>query len=169
MVVQDEFANGIRELFALPATFDPAGAVTVAFGDGGALCLDRVGGGAELVRGNMRHHCRLAGRKCGVSSGAIQVSGRSHGMTTRRAGRRHRDLAVRPGTNLFDRVTRPGIRGPLEFEPAQHMFSTYRRPPGQQPMVGVRECPPATDGDEPWVAIFGQNHGDGVPERTSPP
>ena len=30
-------------------------------------------------------------------------------------------------------------------------------------MVGVRECPPAADGDEAGVAVFGENHGCTLP------
>jgi hypothetical protein len=58
--------------------------------------LDRVGRRTELVCGNMRHHCRLAGSKCGVPGSPAQHSRRSHGMAARRASLRHRDLAARP-------------------------------------------------------------------------
>jgi hypothetical protein len=33
------------------------------------------------------------------------------------------------------------------------------RPQSQEPMVGVRERPPAADGDEAGVAVFGEDHG----------
>jgi hypothetical protein len=52
--------------------------------------LDRVGRSTELVRGDMHHHCRLAGSICGVPSGSAQPSCRSHGMATRR-------LTIEPG------------------------------------------------------------------------
>jgi hypothetical protein len=36
-------------------------------------------------------------------------------------------------------------------------------PQSQEPMVGVRKRPPTADGDEAGVAIFGEDHGVGVP------
>src|SRR5205823_8991744 len=99
LILQDEFANPIRKLFALPTALEPAGALNLISGGGRTRGLDRVGRGTELVRGDMRHHRRLAGGIGGVPSGSAQLSRRSHGMTTRRPRLRHPDLASRPCPN----------------------------------------------------------------------
>ena len=39
------------------------------------------------------------------------------------------------------------------------MLCARGRPQSQEPMVGVRERPPAADGDEAGVAVFGEDHG----------
>jgi hypothetical protein len=74
LILQDEFANRIGELFALPTALKPAGALTLADGGGRTRGLDRVGRSTEFVCGDMRHHCRLAGSICGVPSGSAQLS-----------------------------------------------------------------------------------------------
>ena len=66
LILQDEFANRIGELFALPTALEPAGALTLASGGRRTRGLDRVGRSTELVCGDMRHRCRLAGSICGV-------------------------------------------------------------------------------------------------------
>src|SRR5438132_7440502 len=111
LILQDEFANRIRKLFALPTALEPAGVLTLGYGGRRTRGLDRVGRSTELVCGDMRHHRRLAGSICGVASGSAQLSCRSHGMATRGAGLRHPDLAPRPRPNLLDRETGPRVRG----------------------------------------------------------
>lgn len=140
LIVKDEFANGIRELFALPPTLK-AGPLLAPRGSR-TRRLDRVGGRTELVGGDVRHHCRLAGCICGMSSGSAQLSCRSHGMATRRTGLRHPDLAARPCPDLLDRLAGPRIRGLHRLEEVQNMFCARGRPQSQEPMVGVRERPP---------------------------
>src|SRR5690349_10126173 len=70
LVVEDERANRFRELVALPATLASPGALARSFRRGSTCGLDRIGGGTELVRGDMRHHRGLAGSVCGVPSGS---------------------------------------------------------------------------------------------------
>jgi len=159
LILQDEFANRIGELFALPTALEPAGALTIACGGGRTRGLDRVGRSTKLVCGDMRHHCRLAGSICGVPSGSAQLSCRSHGMATRRARLRHRDRAARPCPNLLDRLARPQIRGLRRLEEVQNVLCARGRPQSQEPMVGVGERAPAADGDEARVAVFGEDHG----------
>ena len=60
LILEDELANDIRELFALPTAFEPAGALTLASGGRRARGLDRVRRTTKLVCGDMRDHCRLA-------------------------------------------------------------------------------------------------------------
>ncbi len=62
LILQDEFANRIRKVFALPTALQPAGALNLASGGRRKRGLDRVGRGTELVGGDVRHHRRLAGK-----------------------------------------------------------------------------------------------------------
>src|SRR5471030_2260882 len=81
LILQDEFANRIGELFALPMALEPAGALTLASGGGRTRGLDRVGRSTQLVCGDMRHRRGLAGSKGSVPSGSDQLSCRGLGMT----------------------------------------------------------------------------------------
>ena len=73
LIVQDEFANRIRELVALPTALEPAGALALPTRGRRTRGLDRVGRGTKLVGRDMRHHRRLAGGKCGMPSGSAQL------------------------------------------------------------------------------------------------
>src|SRR5579859_6228928 len=89
LVVEYELANRLWELVALPPALESPCALAFSYRRCGACGLDRIGGGAELVRGDMRHHCRLPGSVRGMPRGSAQVSGRGHGMATRRASLGH--------------------------------------------------------------------------------
>jgi hypothetical protein len=103
LIIQDEIADLVGELFALPSAFASSGVCGI-FGGGCTRRLDRVRGGTELVSGDVGHHGRLAGGICRVPGGSAQLSGRSHGVTSGRTRLRHTDLAGRPRPNLLDRL-----------------------------------------------------------------
>ena len=159
LIIEDEFANRCRQLFALPTTLDPTAALTIASGGGRTRGLDRVGGSTELVCGDVRHRCGLAGSERRVPSSSTQLSSGSHGVASRRTGLRHLDLAARPGPDLLDRVAGPWIRRLFRLEEVQNVLCARCRPQSQDPMVGVRERPAAADGDEARVALLGEDHG----------
>jgi len=85
VVVQYEFANRLRELAALPPALELPCAVALSCRRGSTCGLDRVGGCAELVRGDVCDDRRLAGSVGGMACWPTQVSGRSHCMAARRA------------------------------------------------------------------------------------
>ena len=124
--------------------------------------FDRVGRGTELVCGDVRHRCRLAGGERDVPSSPVQLSSGSHRMAGRSTGPRHLDLAARPRPDLLDRVAGPRIRGLLRLEEVKDVLCARRRPQAQEPVVGVRERPPAADRDETRVALLGEDHGSDV-------
>jgi hypothetical protein len=143
LIFQDEFANRFGEPFALPTTLEPASALDLATWDGRSRGLDRIGRGAELVRGDMRHRCRLASRMRGVTRGSAQLSCGIIGSASRRAGLRHLDLAARPSPSLLYRLTGPRVRRLHRLEEMQNVLCALGRPQREKPMVGVRERPPA--------------------------
>ena len=158
LVVEYEVANRLRELVALPPAFESPDALTRSFRRGGTRRLDRIGGGAELVRGDMRHHRRLAGSVCGVPSGSAQLSGRSHGMATCRAGPGHRDLASRPGTGLLDGLTRSWVLRLSRLEEDEDVLRARCRPQGEEMVIRIDESSTAADRHETRVAVFREDH-----------
>src|SRR5690242_182664 len=110
LVVEDERANRLRELVALPLALASPGALALACRRGRTDGLDRIGGRTELVRGDVGDGRGLAGSVRGMPCRPTQVSGRGVGMAGRRARPRHCDLAARPGAGLFDRLTRSRVR-----------------------------------------------------------
>jgi len=158
LIVKDEFADRVREPFALPPALEPASTLLASRGRR-TRRLDRVGGSTKLVRGDTRHYCRLASCVCGMPSGSAQGSCRTHGMATRSTGLRHPELTARPCPNLLYCLARSRIRGPHRFEEVQNVLCTRGGPQRQEPMVGVRESSPTADGDEAGVAVLGEDHG----------
>ncbi|MFN8487094.1 MAG: hypothetical protein U0350_05835 [Caldilineaceae bacterium] len=81
-------------------------------------------------------------------------------MATRCAGLSHRDLAAHPRSNLLDCLAGPQVGRLRRLEEVQNVLCARSRPNGEELMVGVRERPPAADGDEAGVAVFGEDQGD---------
>ncbi len=75
LVVQNELADRIRELPALPAALEPPGSLCLTFRRCRTCGLDRVGRGTELVRGDMRHH-RSTEPAAAVITRPIRTAGR---------------------------------------------------------------------------------------------
>src|SRR5215468_287147 len=107
LVVKYEFANRLRELVTLPPALQPPGAL--ALGRASTCGLDRIGGRAEFVRGDVRDGPGLASSVRGMPCRPTQVPGRGHGMAGCRASLGHRDLAAHPGSGLPDRLTRARV------------------------------------------------------------
>src|SRR4051812_7324373 len=78
LVVEDELADRLRELVALPPALEPARGLALAVRGGSTAGLDRIGGRTELVRGDVRDHRRLAGGVRGMTWRPAQVPGRGH-------------------------------------------------------------------------------------------
>ena len=142
LIVQDQLADRLRQLVALPAALAPAGPLALAFRRRRARRLDRVGGGSELVRGDVGDRRRLPGSIRGMARRAAQIPGRRHRMARRRAGLDHRDLAAHPGPRLLNSVTRARVRRLRRLEEGQDVLRARGGPRGEQVMVGIRERPP---------------------------
>jgi hypothetical protein len=154
LVVKHEIPDFARKLCALPFAFKATSFFRPTVKRRRTRGLDRIGCSTELVCGDMRHRCRLAGSICGIPSGSAQFSCRSHGMATRRAGLRHRDLTARPSASQFDGSTRPVVIGLHFLEEVQHMLCAIGRPYRKQVVNGVLEGTAATHSDEPGVSLL---------------
>src|SRR4051812_38582815 len=94
LVVEYEPANRLRELVTLPPAFESSCPIPLAFRRAGTCCPDRIGGRAELVRGDVRDDPGLAGGVGGMPRRPTQISGRGHRMAGRRASLGHLHLAT---------------------------------------------------------------------------
>ena len=159
LVVKHEVADRPWKPVTLPPALGPARGLRRAVRRGGPRGLDRVGGRAEVVGGDVRHGARLPGRVRGVARCPALVSRRPHGMAARRAGLRHRDLAAGPGAGMTDGLPRPRVPGVSRLEQVQDVLSASRRPQGEQVVIAVRQGPAAADRHQARVAHLRQDHG----------
>src|SRR5215813_7871667 len=159
LVVEYEFANRLRELVMLPPALQPPCALALAFRRASTRGLDRIGGRAEFVRGDVRDAPGLASSVRGIPCCATQVSGRGHGMAGRRAGLGHRDLATHPGAGLLDRVTRSQVLRLSRLEEVKDVLRARCRPKSEEPVIGIGEGPTAADRHEARVWDLREDHG----------
>ena len=154
LVVEDELANRLRELVALPLTLTSPCALALSWRRGRTRGLDRIGGGAKIVRGDVGDGRSLASGIRGMPRRPSQVSGRAHRMSGCRARLGHRDLATRPGAGQLDRLTRSRILRSNRLEEVKDVLCARRRPQGEEVVIRVGECPTPADRHETWVAYF---------------
>jgi hypothetical protein len=128
LVVKDELANRFRELGTLPLAFTPPCGLSLAGRRGSTHGLDRIGGSAEFVRGDVCDDRGLAGSVCGITCCPAQISCRAHGMTARRACLHHLDLAAHPRAGMLDRLTGPWVLRLSRLEKVKDVLSTRCRP-----------------------------------------
>src|SRR5687768_2757057 len=158
LVIEDELANRLRELVALPPALASSYALALSIRRGSTCGLDRIGGRAELVRGDVRDRRRLAGSVRRMPCCPTQVPGRAHGMAGRRTSLGHGDLAARPGPSLLNGVTRTRIRRHRRLEKIEDVLRARCRPQGEELMIRIGEGPTATDRHETRVADFREDH-----------
>ena len=120
--------------------------------------LDRVGGGAELVRGNVRDRRGLTGSIRGMARCSAQIPGRRHRMASRRSSLRHRDLAARPCAGLLNGVTRTIICGLHFLKEMQDMLCAGGCPECEQMVIGIAQGTATTNSDQSGIARFRENH-----------
>jgi hypothetical protein len=130
--VEDELANRLRELVALPPALESPCALALAF-----RC-----GGAKFVRGNVGDSRGLASSVRGMPCRPSQVSRRGVRVAGRRACLRHRALAPHPGADLRDRLPRPRILRPSRLEEIKNVLRARCRPQGEELVIRIGEDPP---------------------------
>ncbi len=159
LVVKYEFANRLRKLVTLPPALASPCSLALAFRRTSTYGLDRIGGRAEFVRGDMRNDPGLASSVRGMPCRPTQVSGRSHCMAGRRASLGHLDLATHPGASMLDRLTRSWILRLSRLESVKNVLRTRCRPKSEQLVIRVGEGPTAADRHEARVPDLRKNHG----------
>jgi hypothetical protein len=158
LVVQYKITNRILQLTALPLTFLPTVALTLAVWSSSAYRLDCVGRRAEFVGGDVSYRRGLpcSMRRMPRSTGQIPSSGvRSKG---RRARLRHRDLAPDPSTALLDCLARSRISRLHHLKQMQNVLRAVSCPKGEKPVIRVLQRAATSNRDESGVAILGKDH-----------
>jgi hypothetical protein len=135
LVIEHKIADRRGQPGTLPGALAPTSAIALALRSGSPRCLDRIGGGTELVGCNVGDHPGLASGERRVSRTSGQLSGCGIGMAPCRACLRHRDFAACPGPNLLHRTAGPRIQRLHGLEKRQHVLSTFGRPLREQPMI----------------------------------
>jgi len=158
LVVEDELADRLRELVALPSALTSPCDLARSFRRASTGGLDRVGGRTELVRSDVCDGCGLPGSVRGMPCCPMQVSGRGVCMAGGISSLGHRDLAVHPRAELLDRLTRSRVPGPARLEEVKDVLGARCRPQGEELVIRIGKSPTAADRHETTVAGFRKDH-----------
>jgi len=96
LIVQDELANRIGQLLALPLALEPASALGLALKGSCTYRLDRVSSSTEFVCGHMPDCSRLTGSVRSMPSGTMEIPSRRIGVAGGCARLPPGDLAAHP-------------------------------------------------------------------------
>ncbi len=161
LIFEHEVPDFVWQLVSLPLALDPAGSSVVRIGR--LRGLDRVGGSAEVVLGQVSYAGGLA---CGVgreAHGSSKWARGGHGMTTHRSGLHHPHLTLGPRSGGLDGLTRARVSWAFFFEVTKHVLGTVGGPEREQSVMCVGERPTATDRDQALVTNGGQDHSTSMP------
>ncbi len=161
LISEHEVSHLARKLLTLPLALDPAGASVARTSNHGSL--DRIGGCAEVVLGNM---CNTGCLTRGIGSetrGSSTGSRRRHGVPAQSPRLHHLHPTVGPRSGRRDRLARARVCGLFCLEELQHVLSAGRGPEGQHLVMGVGERPTAADRDQALVTDAGQDHASSMP------
>ena len=158
LVVEDELANCLRELVALPSALESPCDNAVSLRNVSTHGLDRVGSCTELVRGHVCDGRGLARSVRGKPRRPSQISGRAHCLPTRRASLHHLDFATHPRPSMLYRLARSRVVGASRLEAIEDVLRTGCRPQGQEPVVRICEGSATADCGEARIANPGEDH-----------
>jgi hypothetical protein len=167
LIFEHEFSNLPGKLLTLPLALDPAGFSVARISILGGL--DRVGGGAEVVLGNVSNTGGLTHGIGRETRGCSMRSRRSHGVPAQRPGSRHPHPTLGPRTGRLDRLARAKVCRHFLLEERKHVLGARGSPDGQQLVIGVSERTAATDRDQALVTDTGQDHATSMPVRNRRP
>jgi hypothetical protein len=157
--VEHELANRLRELVTLPPALKSPRGLALAFRRASTCGLDRIGGCAEFVRGDVCDSPGLASGVRGIPCCPTQVPGRAHCMAGRRASLHHLDLTTHPGAGVLDRFTWSWVLRLNRLEQMKDVLRARRRPKIEEMMIRISEGPTATKRDEAKVPNRREDHG----------
>ncbi len=158
LVVKHEQADRLGQPTALPLALVSPRGLAQAFRCRRLCGLDRVGGGAELVRGDVGDGPGLARGVRGLPWRPAQVSGCPHRMSACRASLHHRDLAPRPGPGLGDCLARARVPRPGRLEEPKDVLRAQGSPQSQKTVIRVGEGPATADRHEARVPDLREDH-----------
>src|SRR5919198_2758533 len=159
LVIQYELANRLRQLITLPLTLESPRCLALACRCSSTGGLDRIGGRAQLVRGDMGDGRGLASGVRGVPCNPTQVSGRTHRVAPGCTRFHHLDLATHPGTGMLDRMTRSWVPGSNRLEAAEDVLRAGGGPESEELVIRVLESPTTADRYEARIPDSREDHG----------
>jgi len=128
LIVQDQLADRIGQLLALPLALEPAAALGVALEGSCRSRLDRVSSSTEFVCGHVPDRRRLTGSVCRMPRGALEIPGGRIGVAAGRARMPPGDLAAHPLPDQRDGLPRPRIGRLYRFKEVKNMLCARRGP-----------------------------------------
>jgi hypothetical protein len=149
----------LRELVTLPPALESPGALALPFRRASTRGLDRIGGRAQFMRGDVRDGSGLASSVCGMPCCPSQVSGRAHCMAARRTSLGNRHFATHPGTSSLYCLTRSWVPGLGRLEKVKNVFRARSRPKSEELVIRIGEGPAAADRHEARVPDLREDHG----------
>jgi hypothetical protein len=106
--------------------------------------------------GDVSHRNRLARRQCSELRWIGHPTGCGSRPESRSVCVTHTHLTADPGSTGIDSLAGPAVTWLMILEQMQHVLGAQEGPVSQQPVVFVRQSPPATDGDQPRITLFGR-------------
>jgi hypothetical protein len=135
LVVEHELADGLREEVTLPLALESPCGIALALWRGSTCGLDRIGGRAKFVRGDVCDGPGLASSVRGMPCRPAQVSGSAHRVAARRASLHHLDLTTRPSADVLDRFTWSRVVRLSRLEQVKDVLRARRRPKGEEMVI----------------------------------
>ena len=154
LIIENEFTDVGREMLPLPFPFLGARLRSVVGRDACAGRPDGVRRSAQIMGRDVRHRGRLARRQCSELRWIGHPARRGIRPKSRSACVTHTHLTADPGSTGIDSVARPAVIWLMIFEQMQYVLGAQQSPVGQQSMVFIGQSAPATDGDQPRIALF---------------
>ena len=154
LIVENEFADSSREVLPLPFAFLGPSLRSVVGWDAHTCRPDGVRRSAQLMGRDVRYRCRLARRQCSELRWVRHPARRGIGLESRLACVTPTHLTADPGSTEIESVAGPAVSWLLILEQMQHVLGAQECPISQQLVGFVRESAPATDGDQPRIALL---------------
>jgi hypothetical protein len=154
LIIENEFTDVGREMLPLPLSLFGPRVRSIVGWDACAGRPDGVRRSAQIVGRDVRHRGRLARRQCSELRWIGHPARRGIRPKSRSACVTHTHLTADPGSTGIDSVAGPVVFWLMIFEQMQYVLGAQQSPVSQQSMVFVGQSAPATDGDQPRIALF---------------
>jgi hypothetical protein len=163
LIVENEVTDSGREVHPLPLPFPGPSLRSVVVWGACAGRPDGVRRSAQVMGGDVSHRNRLARRQCSELRWISHPAGRGIRLESRSVCVTHPNLTADPGSTDIDGLARPAVTWLMILEQMQHVLGAQEGPASQESVVFVRQSAPATNGDQPRIALFRQDRHTPIP------
>lgn len=154
LIVKNQFTDIGGKVRPLPLPFRGPHSGSIKIRDARTGGPDGVSRCAQVMGGDVGHRGCLARRQRGELRRAWHITGRRVRLESQLARVTHAHVTADPGLARIDGLAGPTVTWLTILEQMQHVLGAQQSPPGEQPVMSVRESPAATNGDQPGVALF---------------